>query len=877
MAKESGCFVRIEKIPISFKIIVTLLLVIAAGIVFGGSVSFVMAAGSSGYPEHEPYGNGVGAMPGRVVWFHDKDSVEWDGNGYWWDTANFDESAIQKMVDQGIASLAGKADAKAGWDALFLANNRARGKASSYTKGEKIAIKANINGSGVFDDDNSGETRMSYTNPILLKCLLRSLVYEAGVSPQNITVYDVSRIFPGYMVELCTGGELQGIQFVGRKEGTADTDAPINWSYTFSGAVNYLPTCVTEANYLINLANLKDHSYGITLCAKNHFGSFINGNAMRPPEGANLHQWLTKNEMGIYSPLVDLMGNYQIGTKTVLYLLDALICAPSEGASITKGNSTWQQAPFNGDYTSSIFLSQDPVAIDSVGADFLMNEPTVTENNSSLRGNSNVENYLHEAGMVNDAPSGNVYYNGNGSRLLNLGVHEHWNNAQEKQYGRNLGREEGIELISLTPEKSTEEPKGKQKVLVAYFSCTNTTGTLAKYAAETLNADLYEIVPQIPYTEEDLAYYTGGRADREQNDPNVRPEISGSVENMREYDIIVLGYPIWHGQAPRIISTFLESYDLSGKIMVPFCTSHSSGIGQSAQNLHGLCPDSVKWADGRRFGAGTSKEEIGSWLMDAEIQTPDQEECSHSYQSQVTAEPTCTSAGTNTYTCIQCGRSYTEKIAAVGHKYQADVVKAGKEKDGHIAEICTVCGKEENGKTIAAVKSIRLSKTSYIYNGKKRKPSVIVTDRNEKKLREGTDYTVSYPVNLKNTGIYTVKIEFRGNYSGTEKISFRIVPKSTAIVSMSAKKRGFTVKWRKQAKQTDGYEIAYSASSKFPKKKTGIVNVGGSSKVSKTVSKLKAEKKYYVKIRTYKTVKTQGEREKVYSEWSKVKTVKTRK
>lgn len=864
--------------PIRFKIIIFLLsLVIAAGVVFGGDVPFVLAAGSSVYPEHEPYGTGVGAMPGRVVWFHDRDSVDWDGSGYWWNTANYDENTIRNMVDQSIASLAGKADVKAGWDALFLANNSARGKAGSYTKGEKIAIKANINGSGVFDDDSTGETRMSYTNPVLLKCLLASLINKAGVSPEDITVYDVSRIFPRYMVELCTGGGLNGIHFVGRGEGVADTNAPINWSYSFSGAVNYLPTCVTEAEYLINMANLKGHSYGITLCAKNHFGSFINGNAMRPPEGANLHQWLTKNEMEVYSPLVDLMGNYQIGTKTVLYLLDALVCAPSEGASITKENSTWQQAPFHGDYTSSIFLSQDPVAIDSVGADFLMNEPAVTENNSSLRGNPNVENYLHEAGLVKDAPSGNVYYDGNGSRLLNLGVHEHWNNAQEKQYGRNLGREEGIELIPLTPEKGTEGAGEKQKVLVAYFSCTNTTGTLAKYAAEALNADLYEIIPRIPYTEEDLAYYTGGRADKEQNDPNARPEISGSVENMGEYDAIVLGYPIWHGQAPRIISTFLESYDLSGKTIVPFCTSHSSGIGQSAQNLHGLCPDSVKWADGRRFGAGTSKEEIGSWLMEAGIQTPDQEACSHSYQGKVTAEPTCTAAGETAYTCIHCGKSYTEKIAAAGHKYQASVVKASKAKDGQITEICTVCGKEGNGKTIAAVKTIRLSKTSYTYNGKKHKPSVTVTDRQEKKLKEGTDYTVSYPKNLKNAGIYTVKIEFRGNYSGTEKTSFRIVPKSTAIVGMSAKKKGFTVKWRKQAKQTDGYEIAYSASSRFPKKKTEIVNAKGSRKVSKTVSKLKAKKKYYVKIRTYKTVKTQGERKKVYSGWSKVKTVRTKK
>lgn len=401
------------------------------------------------YPQHEPYGAGIGAMPGRVVWTHDPDCVDWDGNGYWWQPDNFDEAAIQAMVDSGIASLGGKKTAREGWAVLFQAHNGSRGKSGGYAGGEKIAIKANINGSGVMDNDSSGRTQMSYTNPVLLKALLTSLVKDAGAAPSDITVYDVSRLFPEYMVEMCTEGNLKGINFVGRNNGTADESAPIIWSHQFSGKVNYLPSCVTEAEYVINLANLKGHSYGITLCGKNHFGSFINGNMMRPPEGANLHQWLTRNEMGIYSPLVDLMANADLGGKTVLYMLDALICAPSEGASITGDNSRWQQAPFNGGYTSSVFVSQDPVAIDSVGADFLMNEPAVTGRNGSLRNNPTVENYLHEAGLVSSSPSGTVYTDNQGHTIGNLGVHEHWNNSTQKQYSRNLGKDEGIELIPL--------------------------------------------------------------------------------------------------------------------------------------------------------------------------------------------------------------------------------------------------------------------------------------------------------------------------------------------------------------------------------------------------------------------------------------------
>ncbi len=142
---------------------------------------------------------------------------------------------------------------------------------------------------------------------------------------------------------------------------------------------------------------------------------------------------------------------------------------------------------------------------------------------------------------------------------------------------------------------------------------------MAENAAEILNANLYEIVPEDPYTEEDLAYYTNGRADQEQNDASARPAISGGVEDMEKYDTIILGYPIWHGQAPRIISTFLESYDFSGKTIVPFCTSHSSGIGSSADNLHALCSNSVNWLDGKRFEAGTTKETLEEWFGDMEI------------------------------------------------------------------------------------------------------------------------------------------------------------------------------------------------------------------------------------------------------------------
>lgn len=151
-------------------------------------------------------------------------------------------------------------------------------------------------------------------------------------------------------------------------------------------------------------------------------------------------------------------------------------------------------------------------------------------------------------------------------------------------------------------------------ILVAYFSATGTTKPLAEYAAEILDADLYEIVPETPYTDADLNYgNSGSRTTSEQNNPSARPAIAGGVERMEQYDTILLGYPIWHGQAPRIISTFLESYDFSSKTIVPFCTSHSSGIGSSDTNLQAHV-SGANWLSGQRFAAGTTREQMADWI-----------------------------------------------------------------------------------------------------------------------------------------------------------------------------------------------------------------------------------------------------------------------
>lgn len=176
------------------------------------------------------------------------------------------------------------------------------------------------------------------------------------------------------------------------------------------------------------------------------------------------------------------------------------------------------------------------------------------------------------------------------------------------------GDAQPIEPEETEPVSERETGEEGAKVLVAYFSATNTTKGVAEHIANGLQADLYEIVPEDPYTDADLNYNdNGSRSTLEMNDPSARPAISGSVENMEQYDIVFIGYPIWWGEAPRIVSTFVESYDFSGKTIVPFCTSGGSGVGSSASNLEQLTGGAT-WLDGRRLNGGDSQDTVMEWV-----------------------------------------------------------------------------------------------------------------------------------------------------------------------------------------------------------------------------------------------------------------------
>lgn len=165
-----------------------------------------------------------------------------------------------------------------------------------------------------------------------------------------------------------------------------------------------------------------------------------------------------------------------------------------------------------------------------------------------------------------------------------------------------------------TEPPATQNPSGKKSIVV-YFSCTDNTKTIAEYVAESANADIYRILPQVPYTSADLNYNNAdSRTSKEQNDASARPAIAGELPSLDEYENVYLGYPIWWGQAPKIMYTLVENCNLFGKMVIPFCTSASSGIGTSATNLQAANTSQAVWLSGRRFSGSSPKSDVENWI-----------------------------------------------------------------------------------------------------------------------------------------------------------------------------------------------------------------------------------------------------------------------
>ena len=407
---------------------------------FALSIAAASSMGSSLFePTVAPMGVPRGVVPGRVTWAHDPAAVTWDGSGSWWKDANNNQAAIDRMVSRSIRGLTNqKSDAQA-WSAIFRYFNRTHDRGNvGYKAGEKVAIKPNLNNTtdhGTIDRLNS--------SPHLILALVRQLTGPGKVPQASITVFDTSRFIPGNLYDKIHA-EFPGVVFVDHIGGDGRVKAEfkpnaIPFSLPSRNASG-LDTTVVDASYLIDAALLKGHvSSGITLCAKNLFGA----TSINPDWRKNAHDGFPPNHDGSpsYSAFVDFLGHKDLGEKTMLFIVDGLYGSQNaDGPPVLK----WKMAPFNDAWPSSLFMSLDGVAVDSVGFDFLTSEwPNLVDI-------KNADNYLREAALANDPPSKTFYDpERDGIRCRSLGVHEHWNNATDKQYSGNLGKAHGIELFKL--------------------------------------------------------------------------------------------------------------------------------------------------------------------------------------------------------------------------------------------------------------------------------------------------------------------------------------------------------------------------------------------------------------------------------------------
>lgn len=243
----------------------------------------------------------------------------------------------------------------------------------------------------------------------------------------------------------------------------------------------------------------------------------------------------------------------------------------------------------------------------------------------------------------------------------------------------------------------------------------------------------------------------------------------------------------------------------------------------------------------------------------------------HVYKSTVKA-PTCTVSGYTIYTCEVCGDTYmADYVEPLGHQYKTEITKATTKKNGTATVCCSLCGAVKSQSIIHSAKSLKLSRTSYVYNGAAKKPGVTVKDSGGAVISSAY-YTVSYSNHVK-AGTARVKVLFRGNYSGSLTADYTIYPPATKVVKKAAVSKGFRLYWVKEPRQISGYQIIYSTDSSFASRKTKSVTIPTIGATHRTVMGLSAQKTYYIRIRTY--VKT-GNRT-LYSSWSKSVKVKTKK
>jgi hypothetical protein len=419
-----------------------------------------------------PAGTPRGSIPGRVVWIWNPDATNencTNNFGDAWDLPhNTNLIIVDSMIRESVRNLAGEENLQDAWNKLFLYFNDKKGKGLiNYKDGEKIFIKVNLVGGHRARMDNNlkriphNRYANSQTSPQVVHSILRQLIDVCGISQNNIYVGDPSKSINSDYWDLWTS-EFPHVNYVA-KQGelgriTAESEPVASLKYSERGEIlqfaeDNLCNQLAEADYLINLAALKAHSVaGVTLTAKNHYGSFTRGSA------SHLHIALPNETPGNsrYRPLVDMMAHEKLGGNTLLFVVDGLYPGPDANEKPDK----WQMSPFNGDWASSIFVSQDPVALESVCFDFLATEYSLNNPDCSYPWLSGANDYLLQSADSAYWPEGFIYDPENdGTPISSLGVYERWNNPIDKQYANELGLGQGIDFVKLLyPDGYPQDP-----------------------------------------------------------------------------------------------------------------------------------------------------------------------------------------------------------------------------------------------------------------------------------------------------------------------------------------------------------------------------------------------------------------------------------
>jgi hypothetical protein len=447
---------------------------------------------------NEPIGiaKGIPGKEGRVVWVHNSNAVNQKCNPSllnhaWFAAENNNQSAIDSMVSAAIDSLTGQKSDSAAWKVIFQYHNNTREKGPvDYAAGEKIFIKTNESSGwtgNISTKDlsivNNGTYGMSETSPGIVLAVLHQLVDVVHVAQTDIYIGDPIRNIYKHLYDQWHA-KYPNVHYLGydnytslgREQVQRSSSAATKIHYSDRGTIlrsnvmypssvfgkdpiwyDSLYTIYEDAEYMVNLPQLKGHMRaGVTMFAKNHFGSQSRNSAGHLHNGLPCPTQLDNGDTsrlgyGLYRVQVDLMTQSILRKKNLIFLLDALWATAYEQDKPIK----WQMAPFNNTYSSSVFASLDNVAIESVGYDFLRSEFTVARL-STLSGTEKMafvqmrgaDDYLHQAADSTKWPTGIQYDpDSTGIHIFSLGVHEHWNNATDKKYTRNLSPTgTGIEL-----------------------------------------------------------------------------------------------------------------------------------------------------------------------------------------------------------------------------------------------------------------------------------------------------------------------------------------------------------------------------------------------------------------------------------------------